>query len=453
MELNKIFNLKLTENGDIAFKKVSEKNPLLNILFLTEYYQKHLNEVPVLDDSDVNRLFAMFIRDPRYGLGRRDLGRRLMSMTSVAIDDIIKAGRVDDIFAIEYDSIEAFHTVLDYLRTEIVKGNELVKKWMPRYSSKYLQLARYIAHYWGMNKQQYGHFIKCNTTENKMSRRNYDELQFEHIPSLAMIKYAAAFARKPETKERYAQYLEDVKAGKKDLKVSTTTVYDIYKNRTKIDADLFFSKIEKISGSWIPIVDTSGSMWDSNDSIGKALAIGHYLAKCSSYAPNKVISFSSHPQLLTLGQSNIVSRHSLWGDTTREFPQQLIGDSQYKREIQSMHTGDCTNTDFGAVMRLLSLLDGDMPEYLVVLSDMEFDMGSSSSKEATMRLFKEKGYKTRIVWWNLNSRHITCPEMDSDGNIFLSGYNPMLLKFLQAGFDGNQFLDSLLREYAKAIQE
>ena len=118
-----------------------------------------------------------------------------------------------------------------------------------------------------------------------------------------------------------------------------------------------------------------------------------------------------------------------------------------------MFTGDCSNTDFGAVMRLLSLMDGDMPEYLVVLSDMEFDMGSRSSKQETMRLFKEKGYKTRIVWWNLNSRHITCPEMDSDGNIFLSGYNPMLLKFLQAGFDANKFLEVLLREYAKALQD
>lgn len=447
MNLNEVFNLKLTENGDIAFKKVSD-NPYLNILFLTEYYQKHLDEVPLLDNSDLSQLFAMFIRDPRYGLGRRDLGRRLMSMTQVSIDNIIKAGRVDDVFHTEYEDLYEFYTVLDYLHTEIEKGNELVKKWMPRYSSKNLMLAREIAKYWGMNKQQYGHFVKCNTTENKMSRHNYDDLQFEHIPSLAMIKYAHAFSTKPETKERYAQYLADVKAGKKDLKVSTTTVYDIYKNRAKIDADLFFSKIEKISGSWIPIVDSSGSMQDANDSYGKAMAIGHYLAKCSSYAPNKVISFSSCPQLITLGQP--ADRRRMWYYSE---PEESSSNSQYQREINSMHTGDCSNTDFGAVMRLLSLLDGDMPEYLVVLSDMEFDMGSRSNKNQTMELFKEKGYKTRIVWWNLNSRHITCPEMDSDGNIFLSGYNPMLLKFLSAGFDANKFLEVLLREYAKALQD
>lgn len=445
MTLDEIFNVKLTENGDIAFTRVSD-NDLLNILFLTEYYQKHLTEVPNIGDTDIAKVFAMFIRDPRLGLGRRDLGRRLMSIANVPIDYVLKAGRADDVFFLEYENFSDYLLVLDYLKTEIEKGNELIKKWMPRYSSKHLLTARAIAAHFGMTKQEYGHFIKCNTTENKLSRHNFDEIEFEHVPSLAMIKYAKAFAKKPELCERYAKYLEDVKAGKKDLKVSTTTVYDIYKNRTRIDADLFFSKIEKISGSWIPIVDTSGSMQDSNDSMGKALAIGHYLAKCSSYCPNKVISFSSRPQLITLGEQP--KRDSYYGRLYK-----VAGEkSQYNKEINSMYTGDCSNTDFGAVMNLLAHLDGNMPEYLIVLSDMEFDEGSNMSKQKTMNLFKSKGYNTKIVWWNLNSRHTTAPEMDNYGNIFLSGYNPMLLKYLQAGFDGKKFLYALLTQYAKAIQ-
>lgn len=442
MNLQELFdNVKLTENGDLSYSKVSD-NVMLNILFLTEYYSKHLDETPHLEYSGLNKLFAMFIRDPRYGLGRRDLGRRLMSDAKVSIDDILKAGRADDLLFMNWESFDCC-SPLDYLKNEIDKGNELVKKWMPRYSSKNLLLAREIAKYWGMNKQQYGHFIKCNTTENKLSRHNYDEIEFEHVPSLAAIKYAKAFSTKPETKERYAKYLEDVKAGKKELHVATTTVYDIYKNRKKIDADLFFDKLEKISGSWIPIVDSSGSMQDSNDSYGKAMAIGHYLAKCSSYAPNQVVSFSSRPQLITLGEFPKIVHYWDKPDYNK--------DSVYEKEIASMYTGDCSNTDFGRVMQLLSNLSGDMPEYLVVLSDMEFDQGSRTSKDATMQLFKEKGYTTKIVWWNLNSRHTTCPEMDSSGNIFLSGYNPMLLKFLQAGFDAKAFLYTLLFEYAKCI--
>lgn len=442
MDLQHIFNAKATENGDLSFKKVSQDNELLNILFLTEYYQKHLDEVPMLEPSDRNRLFAMMVRDPRLGLGRRDLGRVLMKNTHCSIEQVVKAGRIDDLFAINPLCKE----MLDWCYEQIKQGNELVKKWIPRYSSKNLLLARQIAKAWGMNKQQYGHFIKCNTTENKMSDHRWDDIEFEHTPSLAMIKYAAAFARKPETKERYAKYLEDVKAGKKDLKVSTTSVYDIYKNRDKIDADLFFNKLEKISGSWIPVVDSSGSMMDSNDSYGKAVSLGHYLAKCSTCYPNQVISFSSTPQLITLGIPLSNRRRNYFT------PVMCDTSTQYGKEIDSMYTGDYSNTNFGRVMELLSHLDTNLPEYLIVLSDQEFDYGSSMSKDRTMQLFKSKGYPTRIIWWNLNARNITCPEMDNDGNIFISGYNPLMLKFLKAGFNAEEFLNNLIEEYKKAIE-
>ena len=444
MRLEEIFNSKVTENGDLAFNKVGD-NTLINILFLTEYYQKHLNEVPTLGYSDKEQLFAMFIRDPRFGMGRRDLGRKLMTSTHCSVEQVVKAGRVDDLFFTEYYNART-NWILDWCKEQILLNNELVKKWMPRYSSKNLMLARDIAKYWGMNKQQYGHFIKCNTTENKLSDHRFDDIEFEHTPSLAMLKYAKAFSTKPELANRYAQYLADVKAGKKELHVSTTNVYDIYKNRYNIDSDLFFSKLEKIKINCIPIVDTSGSMCDMNDSFGKALAIGHYLAKCSTYCPDKVVSFSSRPQLITLGETPKIQ----WNYGFNSIKPQ--NDSVYEREIASMFTGDCSNTDFDAVMNLLSQLDRDIPEYLVVLSDMEFDMGSRTSKEATMKLFKSKGYNTKIIWWNLNSRNITCPEMDADGNIFLSGYNPMLLKYLEVGFDNSAFLDKLLSEYSEAIK-
>ena len=438
-KLEELFSMKLTENGDVAFDKVSYSNQNLNTLFATEYYQNNLSEVRI-GTSDRDKLFAMFIRDPRYGLGKRDLGRRLMKLSDVSLNNVVKAGRFDDIFTVFGLSKE----VLDYAKKEIEAGNELVKKWMPRYSSKNLMLARAIAKYWGMTKQEYGHFIKCNTTENKLSRKNTNEIEFEHVPSLAMLKYYKRFSNGEDTAARFKKYLEDVKSGKKDLKVSTSTVYDIYRNANSIDPDLFFEKIEKISGNWLPIVDTSGSMWDENDSIGKALSIGHYLAKCSNYAPDTVVSFSKHPQLIKLGITPDRHDNNYWCGRL------VNGESKYAKEIRSMYTGDFTNTDFGAVMNLLKGLD-DVPEYLVVLSDMEFDRGSHQSKQELQKIWKDNGYKTKIVWWNFNSRSVTAPEMDNEGNIFLSGYSPMLLKFLEAGFDGEKFLNKLLDQYGKAI--
>ena len=123
-------------------------------------------------------------------------------------------------------------------------------------------------------------------------------------------------------------------------------------------------------------------------------------------------------------------------------------------KYESMYTGDCSNTDFGAVMRMLQQLDREnAPEYIVVLSDMEFDYGSSMSKDATMALFRQNNFPTKIVWWNFNSRNTTVPTKDSYGNVFISGYNPMLLKFVEASFDGASFLDILLEEYQKYLEK
>ena len=437
-ELETIFSHKLTENGDNAFSTTG--NTLVDILFMAEYYTKHPEEV-IIDNSPLSKLFAMFMRDPRYGMGYRDLGRNLMYLVDLTAEEVVKCGRYDDLYLIPKDC-ELNTEWIKYLFNEVKKGNELAKKWMPRYSSKHLMIAREFARFLGLNKQQYGKLIKANTVENTMSRNQWEDINFEHIPSLAAIKYVKAFER--HQPERYKQYLEDVKSGKKKLNMAVTNVYDIYRNRYSIDADLFFSKIEKISGNWIPIVDSSGSMQDRNDSYGKAMAIGHYLAKCSTYCPNQVISFSSEPQLITLGQ--MPNKRGYWSITPN-----YNSESAYQTEIASMHTGDCSNTNFGAVMNMLSNLKTEMPEYLVVLSDMEFDEGSSMSKDATMQLFKANNWSTKIIWWNFNSRNKTAPETDNYGNIFISGYSPMLLKYLQTGFDAQQFLQTLLVEYAKNI--
>ena len=112
--LDQIFgNTKLTENGDIAYSSTS--NALLDVLFMTEYYQKHLEEVPSIGTDEKARLFAMFIRDPRFGLGRRDLGRALMKNAGNTFAEIIMAGRYDDIWTMFRQDREMFHQALDFL--------------------------------------------------------------------------------------------------------------------------------------------------------------------------------------------------------------------------------------------------------------------------------------------------------------------------------------------------
>lgn len=461
-ELSELFNHKLTENGDYSHK--STGNHLVDLVFQAEYYQKHLNEVKI-GNSDVEKLFSMFIRDPRHGMKYRNLGRVLMRKAGLSPQAVAFAGRFDDLWENPLQMDDFDENWISYLFEQCRAGNELAKKWMPHYVAtkdngkvaKSTIMASKMRQVLGMNKQQYNKFVKCPTVESKLSQHQVDEIEFDKIPSLALLKYWARFAgtskKNPKTDmaERFNAYLESVKKGEKKMNFSTATVYDIYRNADTIDADLAFAQIEKISGSWIPIVDTSSSMFD-DDAMGKALAIGHYLGKCSTYCPNQVITFSSQPQLIELGVTN-PRREYTYG--MNRIP--ASNGKQYNKEIRSMFTGDCSNTNFSAVMRILEGLKTEYPEYLVVLSDMEFDCGSyNQTNLATMKRWRERGIKTKLVWWNLNGRNTTSPQAirsDANGSIFISGYDPTMLKFLDCGFDGEKFVSKLLTEYAKFVPD
>lgn len=425
-ELEKVFNQKINENGDISY--LSTGNNLVDILFMSEYFGCHLDEVHI-GNSDKEKLFAMFVRDARKGLGRRDLGRELMKQAKVDIQDVVFAGRYDDIF----DVFELSEESVKFIWNEVQIGNALAKKWMPRLTSKNRDRALKICKILGITQKEYRKAIKEESTvEYRLSNKEYEKINFEHIPSLAMMKYANAFKNKEELSDRYFDYINKVKDGKAKINTSVTNVYDLYlaaKRDNNLPIDEMFEQMKGKSLNMIPIIDTSGSMSWYNDALGKALAVGHYIAKVSSYAPDLAISFSSMPQLLNISGLN------------------------YKSAMEKLFTGDCSNTDLAKVLNLIKELKEDLPNYFVVLSDMEFDEGSNNSLEELMEDWKSKDIKTRIVWWNFNGRNKTVPEADEYGNIFLSGYSPQLLEFLQSGFNVREFLDNLLKEYASYLSK
>ena len=423
-ELEKVFAQKTNENGDISYNTTGDK--LIDILFLSEYYSSHLDEINI-GDSDREKLFSMFVRDPRKGLGRRDLGRELMKQSNVSGEDIVFAGRYDDVF----ETLGVNKTTVEFLWKEVLKGNALAKKWMPRLTSKNRDKALKICNVLGISQKEYRKAIKEDSTiEYKLSTKDYNDINFEHVPSLAMLKYANCFRTKEELSESYYDYINKVKDGTAKINTSVTNVYDLYlanKKDNGLPIDKMFEKMKGKKLNMIPVVDTSASMTWQNDAFGKALAVGHYIAKVSSYAPDLAISFSSYPQLLNLKDLN------------------------YAESIEKMYTGDCSNTDLGKVLNLIKDLKEDLPDYFVVLSDMEFDEGSNQSLESLMSGWKQRNIKTRIIWWNFNGRNKTVPEADEYGNIFFSGYSPQLLEFLQSGVDSKEFLDKLLSEYAKYV--
>ena len=285
-----------------------------------------------------------------------------------------------------------------------------------------------------LSPRQYRKLIANNdTVEYVLSSGNVVE-KYENVPSLAMLKHFNSFIR--TDKENFENYLENVRKGTKKMNTSTMTPYDIalkYEKRelSGNDCDLIFEQLPKINfGKIIPIVDNSGSMYVSGEmSYLKARAIGHYVAKNSSYMNNHIITFSSNPKLLELGDN-------------------------YIKDMEILDSfDDVSNTDFGKVMNLLSNVTEDLPDYLLVLSDMQFDKGSSLSKREAMKILQQRNPNLRIIWWNFNTRRVTFPETDEYGNIFLGGYNPLLLKFLEVGFNGQQLIDNIIENYKLKMKD
>lgn len=454
-ELEKLLNEKLTENGDKSYKSTGDN--LTDLMFLTPYFEKHLDEANI-GTTEKEKLFSMFIRDPRFGLGRRDLGRRLMCQAKVSAKNIVKAGRFDDLYNIPTDENIA------YLKEEVLKGNELAKKWLPGLTTSEKKIAKALMKEWELTPKEYRALKKCDTTTEYMlsyaealdgtplndlfKKESYkhplvEKIDFEKVPSLAMTKYIHAFSTREDIAPRYREYLMKLQEGKAKMNTKTANVMDAYnvayscslvpqsveeQARETISKKIVDDATIGVELDAIVILDTSGSMeWGYGyKPIDKANAIAYAIATHSTYAKNQIISFSSRPQLMTIQ-----------GETM-------------KQKYDSMYTGDCSNTDFGKVMELLKKLK-KYPEYLIVLSDMEFDEGSCQSKQETMRLFKENGADTKIVWWSLNDRNKTIPEFDEYGNIYLSGYNMQILKLLENKFDMKTYIDAILEQYKKDI--
>ena len=245
-ELEKLFATKKTENGDVAYKTTG--NNLTDLFFMTPYFEKHLDQVKI-GNSEKEKVFSMFVRDPRFGLGRRDLGRELMKQADVPAYNVVKAGRFDDLWH------NPTQINIDYLQVALANNNELAKKWMPRLTGKDKKFAKALCKEWGISEKTYRALIKTDsTTEYKLSycekvadisplsdlfhRYIYEhplvnEIDFEKVPSLAMTKYLHTFSTRDDLKSRFEEYIKAVKENKAKVNTSTTNVHDAYKTATK----------------------------------------------------------------------------------------------------------------------------------------------------------------------------------------------------------------------------
>jgi hypothetical protein len=284
--------------------------------------------------------------------------------------------------------------------------------------------------------------------EQDMCAKRWDEINFSHVPSLAAARYKKAFYRNTQEYAKYvAELVKDPKDRTMDVKVNAGAVYpyDVLKgvvghyvtdyNKTELDLVVKqWEALENFVGdaNVLPLVDVSGSMSIPAGKNAKvtcltvAVSLGLYLAdKNKGKFKDTFLTFSGSPELLHL-KGNILQKVQQMVKSNWDMNTNLV--KAMDKILKTAKEGNVPQEE--------------MPEVLLILSDMQFDQCArfdDSAMKMIERKFNEAGYDLpKIVFWNLNAYDNVPVKYDTRGVALVSGFSPAIMKAVLAG-DTEQF--------------
>lgn len=480
-EMESVLSTKLTENGALTYS--SSLNKVLDLFALGGSYRGRTDDdiVFLFDSAYVeNKALAVaclfYLRDVRGGQGERRFFRVVLEKSidmfvadfgSERVHKLLKLiaeyGRWDDLLCILEKSDLVVSIFKEQLEKDILecakkapKGISLLAKWLPSVntsSANTRKKAQYLATKLGMSEKKYRKTLsmlrsELNILEKDMSTNSWGTIDYEKVPSQAMIKHRKAFTRHDE--ERYTEYKACVASGEKTVNTATLYPYQIADKVLagaieRSDADMLWNNLPDYvpSGmSAIAVVDVSGSMYSgSPTAVSVAISLGLYLAQKNTGAfEGKFITFSEKPQLVSVDtKGSIVDA------------------------IDSMHLADWGyNTNLNAVFDVFlkaasapGVQRSDIPNTIIIISDMEFDYacGMTNYKLAESK-FKAAGVEMpNVVFWNVMARNDTIPvRKNQHGTLLVSGFSPVTFRYVVEGTTPEQFMLSVLgKERYKVI--
>ena len=390
------------------------------------------------DNQDLALRALLWTRDIRGGAGERKQFRDLLALMdannpSIAgriMHKIPELGRWDDLFVYQ-DSInrrKAFAMIEEALKAK----NGLAAKWMPRKGPIAVELTRFL----GMSPKNYRKLLVGLTSvvESQMCAKEWNDINFSHVPSVASARYQKAFKR--NASEHYAEYLRELQKAPEDrkdpkVKINASAVYpyDVVKSVVKGNAAVANEQWKALpnyigNARIMPMVDVSGSMGSIRYSSGTvqpidvAISLGLYLSeKNTSDFKDMFLTFSGKPKL-----------EILKGTLSQRV-------TQLARAHWDMNTN--LHAAFNELLKVAvkgNVPAEDMPEMLLILSDMQFDSCTrfdDSAQKMIKRKYEAAGYEVpKIVFWNLSmyGGDNTPVRYDDKGVCHISGFSPAIMK-------------------------
>lgn len=421
-----------------------------NVNRITDMWDKAFKEDP---QTALRILF--YVRDVRGGQGERRVFRIIVKHmlsnknTLEWLCDNAKLipeyGRWDDLIYLTY---EGKNTPFEKIGLKIIDNQlyndyqfigtsevSLLGKWMPSENasnSNTKEMAKYFIRKLKLTSRDYRKVLSTirnhlRIVETNLTKKDYESIDYSTVPSKANLKYRKAFLRNDS--KRYTEYLDKVNKGETKINASTLYPYEIVSKFTywftpsKEEAETLNTLwnnlpdyVDNLNG--IVVADTSGSMMGRPLDVSVSLAM--YIAERNKNKAFKdyFISFSSRPKFHKISGNNLSER------------------------CNSVQLGDVTNTNIQAVFELMlnrakeyNVSVEDMPKFILIVSDMEFDEASSNSSlsnfENIRRQYQIAGYPMpTLVFWNVNSRNNHTPVTINDrGVVLVSGCSPVIMKY------------------------
>lgn len=485
---------KLTENGAVGYRSTGKK--LLDLNFAVASL-RGASEQTIIDkfmdayweDPVTAMKWLFYTRDCRCGLGERKLFRVVLKHLAQEKPEVAKAvfkfaaeyGRYDDMWCLldtdlrkDVISIVAEQITEDRANMQNGKSTSLIFKWLPSENCSSNETKRYatiIRKGLDMTPRNYRKLLSemrkyIDVVECKMSAKQWNEINYETVPSRANLIYNNAFLRNDE--ERRREYLGKLEKGEAKINASTLYPHDIVHKYTSGGWSLK-SPDATLEGLWkslpdtvkgaentIVVADGSGSMTcgvGSNTSVtaldvANALAI-YFAERSSGEFKDKYITFSHRPQLVDF--SNAKTLHDKIGIALRH--------------------AEVANTNIEATFDLIlqtainnHMPQEDMPKNILIVSDMEFDsacgwghMPNETLFATIAKKYAAYGYKLpRLVFWNVNSRTGTIPVKENElGVALVSGFSVNIVNMVMSNkLDPYEcLLDVLNTERYQPIEE
>ena len=431
-------------------------------LFITSYEEDPLYTMKWL----------MYARHIKLGLGERDVFRMMltkigdlhpeMALHFIIGTELWNYGRWDDVLHIFFDTMSSVlrdglgELIANQFRRDVIgcglgDSISLLAKWMPSNNTSSKQKrseAAILQSLLHLNAREYRKMLSklrehLAVVDRKASLNQWNDINYNHVPSKANLKYRNAFLKHDE--ERRQAYLTSLEKGDDSVKINANSMflYDIV--QAYIDNNSCWRNIlrpydETLEQLWhaqespkdyddiLVIRDGSGSMGQqlSGNSSVTALSVADSIALyCAQHNKNesfknRFITFSNHPQMVDISMC----------ETLRD-------------KLRRLHRfDDYSNTDIEATFDLIldtavkhNLRQEELPSACLIISDMQFDQATKHEDNTTViesccKKFEALGYTMpRLIFWNVSVyAHNTIPvQMHPSGVVLVSGFSKSIV--------------------------